>query len=145
MNNPRPPHHHHQSFPLKSCLSVQPCGKYQRLAVLLAERAEVACRRRERRQRSWWRHEQPSVAAALVTARHHSAGRVVEEVVTRQEGSEEVMLEEYDAPRRGSALPCVEPATLRVRHVRLNHREDVRTEKCNVAQSRISDRRVVSR
>ena len=38
----------------------------------------------------------------------------------------------------------VEQATLRVRRVRLNHNEDVRTEKSNVAQSRISDRLVVS-
>ena len=39
----------------------------------------------------------------------------------------------------------VEPATLRVRRARLDHSEDVRTEKSNVAQSRIFDRRVVSR
>ena len=39
----------------------------------------------------------------------------------------------------------VEPATLRVRRVRLNHSAVVRTERSNVAQCRISDRRVVSR
>ena len=38
----------------------------------------------------------------------------------------------------------VEPATLRVWRVRLNQSEDVRTERSHVAQSRISDRRVVS-
>ena len=39
----------------------------------------------------------------------------------------------------------VEPAALRVRRVRLNRSVQVRTERFNVAQSRISDRRVVSR
>ena len=38
----------------------------------------------------------------------------------------------------------VEPATLRVRRVRMNHSEDDRTERSNVAQPRISDRGVVS-
>ena len=38
----------------------------------------------------------------------------------------------------------VEPANLRVCRVRLNHSEDVRTERSSVAQSRISDRGVVS-
>ena len=38
----------------------------------------------------------------------------------------------------------VELAALRVRRVRLNESEDVRTEKSNVGQPRISDRRVVS-
>ena len=39
----------------------------------------------------------------------------------------------------------VEPAALRVRRVLLNHSEGVRTESSNVAQSRISSRRFVSR
>ena len=39
----------------------------------------------------------------------------------------------------------VDLVTLRVRRVRLNHSEDVRTEGSNVAQSKVSDRRVVSR
>ena len=39
----------------------------------------------------------------------------------------------------------VEPAALRVRRVRLDHSEDVITERLNVAQTRISDRCVVSR
>ena len=38
----------------------------------------------------------------------------------------------------------VEPASLRVRRVRLNHSEDGRTDESNVAQARISGRRVVS-
>ena len=38
----------------------------------------------------------------------------------------------------------VEPSPLRGRRVRLHHSEDIRTEKSNVAQFRISDRRVVS-
>ena len=39
----------------------------------------------------------------------------------------------------------VEPAALRVRRVRLNHNEDAGTEEVNFAESRISDRRVVSK
>ena len=39
----------------------------------------------------------------------------------------------------------VEPAALRVRRVRVNHSDDVRTDESNVAQSRISDRRAVFR
>ena len=39
----------------------------------------------------------------------------------------------------------VESASLRVRRVRLNHSEDGRTDESDFAQSRISDRRVVSR
>ena len=39
----------------------------------------------------------------------------------------------------------VEPITLRLRRLRVDHIEDVRTERSNVVQSRISDRRVVSR
>ena len=39
----------------------------------------------------------------------------------------------------------VEPASLRVRRVRLNNSEDVRIDDSNVAKSRISDRRVISR
>ena len=39
----------------------------------------------------------------------------------------------------------VEPASLRVRRVRLNHNEDGRTDESNVGQSRNSDRRFVSR
>ena len=38
----------------------------------------------------------------------------------------------------------VEPAALRVRHGRLSHSEDVGTEGVGVAQSRISDRHVIS-
>ena len=38
----------------------------------------------------------------------------------------------------------IEPVALRVRRVRLNCSEDVRTDESKVAQSRISDRRVVS-
>ena len=37
---------------------------------------------------------------------------------------------------------CAERVTLQVPRVRLDHSEVVRTEKSNVAQSRISDRRV---
>ena len=39
----------------------------------------------------------------------------------------------------------VHPASLRVLRVRLNHSDDGRTSESNVAQSRISNRRVVSR
>ena len=54
------------------------------------------------------------------------------------------------APAKGGGVVVVwssrvEPATLRVRRVRLNHSAVVRTERSNVAQCRISDRRVVSR
>ena len=43
------------------------------------------------------------------------------------------------------ALPVEDRLPFRVRRVRLHHSKDVRTEKSSVAQSRISDRHVVSR
>ena len=43
------------------------------------------------------------------------------------------------------APTCGEPTTLCVHRVRLSHSNDVRGEKLNVAQSRVPDRRVVSR
>ena len=46
--------------------------------------------------------------------------------------------------RRYLCSSRVEPASLRVRRVRLNHSEYVRTAESNVAQPRISDRRVIS-
>ena len=39
---------------------------------------------------------------------------------------------------------CAEPAALRVRRVRLNHRRDVGFKGSGVGPSRVSDRRVVS-
>ena len=87
-----------RSFPFKSCLSVQPRVKHQRLPWWLSVHVRRVAAKSDSSARggdasSW------SFAAALAAACHHSAGRVIEEVVTRQEGSEGEVHEEYDAPQ----------------------------------------------